>query len=84
MFSVINKKNIFIGIIISSHDLAIHLYGRKVEQNFIVVRGLKLTSVKKATNQTPFFASMAILENNFLIRSGCLFLNHLDVPLKFI
>ena len=43
---------------------------------------LKSTSVKKAINQTPFFASTAILEKNFLIRSGCLFLNHLDFPPK--
>ena len=47
-------------------------------------RGLKSTSVKKAPNQTPFFASTAILEKNFLIRSGCLFLNHLDIPLNYI
>ena len=29
---------------------------------------LKSSTVKKATNQTPFFASTAILEMNFLIR----------------
>ena len=45
---------------------------------------LKSTSVKKAPNQTPFFASTAILENNFLIRSDCLFLNHLDISLNHI
>ena len=45
---------------------------------------LKLTSVKKAANLTPFFASAAILENNFLIRSGCLFLSHFDAPLNYI
>ena len=44
---------------------------------------LKSTSVKKAPNQTPFFASTAILEKNFLIRSGCLFLNHLYIPLNY-
>ena len=33
---------------------------------------LKSTSVKKATNRTQFVASTAILEMNFLIRSGCI------------
>ena len=45
---------------------------------------VKSTSVNKAPNQTPFLASTAILENNFLIRPGYLFLNHLDVPLNYI
>ena len=45
---------------------------------------LKSTSVKKATNRTPFFASTTILEMNFLIRSGCILLNHYGAPLNNI
>ena len=36
---------------------------------------LKSTSVKKETNRTPFFASKAILEMKFSIRSGCILLS---------
>ena len=45
---------------------------------------LKLTSVKKASNRTPFFPSAAILEKYFLIRSGFILLNHFKVFLSIL
>ena len=62
-------------------ELCVPLRGLRQSNVYLVhsistSRQLMSTSIKKAINRAPFFASTAILEMNFLIRTGCKLLKH--------